>query len=108
MLFTNIQLDSFNATMARFIERLAIEGAEESGLDATSSREDLGRVERRQRQRWTGWRVEGVLKDKVQEWKEEDREEENEEVGGGCHDEEENILEESEDDGEDDPEEFKG
>ena len=29
MLFTNIQLDSFNATMARFIERLAIEGAEE-------------------------------------------------------------------------------
>jgi protein SMG6 len=29
MLFTHIQLDSFNATMARFIERLAIEGAEE-------------------------------------------------------------------------------
>jgi len=29
MLFTNIQLDSFNPTMARFIERLAIEGAEE-------------------------------------------------------------------------------
>ena len=29
MLFTNIQLDSFNTTMARFIERLAIEGAEE-------------------------------------------------------------------------------
>jgi len=34
MLFTNIQLDYFNATMARFIERLAIEGTEESGLDA--------------------------------------------------------------------------
>ena len=29
MLFTNIQLDSFNAAMARFVERLAIEGAEE-------------------------------------------------------------------------------
>ena len=29
MLFTNIQLDSFNTTVARFIERLAIEGAEE-------------------------------------------------------------------------------
>jgi hypothetical protein len=29
MLFTRIQLDSFNATMARFIERLAIEGADE-------------------------------------------------------------------------------
>ena len=29
MLFTNIQLDSFNATMARFVERLAIEGAQE-------------------------------------------------------------------------------
>ena len=53
MLFTNIQLDSFNATMARFIERLAIEGAEESGLDAGYSREGLGRVERRQSWRWT-------------------------------------------------------
>ena len=29
MLFTNIQLDSFNGTMARFIERLTVEGLEE-------------------------------------------------------------------------------
>ncbi len=29
MLFTHIQLDSFNATKARFIERLALDGAEE-------------------------------------------------------------------------------
>jgi len=28
-LFTNIQLDSFNETMVRFIERLAIESAED-------------------------------------------------------------------------------
>ena len=49
------------------------------------------------------WRVEDVLREKVQEWREERKE--NKEAGGGCY-EHRCISEVSEDDGEDDPEEI--